>query len=181
VGHGDLGCHGNTTARTPAINRLHRESARFTRFYTAPVCAPARASFMTGRYHYRTGVVDTFLGRSMMYPDETTLPQVLSNAGYRTGVFGKWHLGDTHPFRPVDHGIDRSLVHRAGGIGQPGDFADNGYVDPELVGDGERERHEGFCTDIFTDAAIDFVADADDADAPFLCTLPRIVPTLHST
>lgn len=159
-----------TVVRTPAIDRLYGESARLTRFYTAPVCAPTRASLMTGRYHYRTGVVDTFLGRSMMYPDETTLPELLGDAGYRTGVFGKWHLGDNHPFRPVDRGIDESLVHRAGGIGQPGDFPDNGYVDPELVHNGERERYEGYCTDIFTSAAIDFVEAGGEPFYAYLAT-----------
>src|SRR5580700_4199296 len=89
-GHGDLGIHGNPKIRTPNLDKLARQSTRFTYFYVSPVCSPTRASLMTGRYNYRTGVVDTYLGRSLMHGDETTLAEVLSSAGYRTGIFGKW-------------------------------------------------------------------------------------------
>src|SRR5262245_4845122 len=94
MGYGDLGCHGNVKIRTPNLDKLHDQSIRLTRFQVSPVCSPTRASLMTGRYHLRTGVVDTYLGRSMMRPEETTLAEVLAAAGYRTGIFGKWHLGD---------------------------------------------------------------------------------------
>ena len=93
-GYGDLGVHGNPVIRTPRLDRLAHESARFESFYVSPVCSPTRASLMTGRYNYRTGVVDTYLGRSMMHADETTLAELLRAAGYRTAIFGKWHLGD---------------------------------------------------------------------------------------
>src|SRR5687768_18225278 len=76
-GYGDLSCHGNPVLKTPHIDRLAREGLRLTRFYVSPVCSPTRASLMTGRYNYRTGVVDTFLGRSMMHADEETLPEML--------------------------------------------------------------------------------------------------------
>src|SRR5262245_46823116 len=101
-GHGDLGCHGNPKIRTPHLDRLARQSTRFTHFFVCPVCSPTRSSLMTGRYNYRTGVVDTFLGRSMMHPDEATLAELLAAAGYRTGIFGKWHLGDNYPLRAMD-------------------------------------------------------------------------------
>ena len=75
----------------------------------------------TGRYNYRTGVVDTYLGRAMMHPDEVTLAEMLAAAGYRTGIFGKWHLGDNAPLRPIDQGFQQSLVLKGGGIGQASD------------------------------------------------------------
>src|SRR5437588_8253477 len=76
-GYGDLGCHGNPKVRTPNLDRFAAQSVRMEYFYVCPVCAPTRASLMTGRYNYRTGVVDTYLGRAMMYPDEVTLAEVL--------------------------------------------------------------------------------------------------------
>src|SRR6188508_1319852 len=69
-GYGDLACHGNKWVKTPNIDRLARESVEFTRFYSQPVCSPTRAGLLTGRHYYRTGVTDTYLGRSMMHNDE---------------------------------------------------------------------------------------------------------------
>ncbi len=157
-GYGDLGCHGNKYIRTPNLDRLASESTEFTRFCVSPVCAPTRASLMTGRYNYRTGVLDTYLGRAMMHPDETTLPQVLTAHGYRTGIFGKWHLGDNYPMRPIDRGFQEALVHNGGGICQPSDppWGSN-YFDPVLQQNGKPIRTTGYCTDIFTDAAIRFI------------------------
>ena len=104
-GYGDLGFHGNPKVRTPNLDRLARESTRLTSFSVSPVCSPTRASLLTGRYNYRTGVVDTYLGRSLMHPDEVTLAEMLAAAGYRTGLRGlkgtvyeggifQWHRGD---------------------------------------------------------------------------------------
>src|SRR5687767_15021237 len=93
-GWGDLGVHGNGKIRTPHLDRLAREGVRLTRFYAGPVCTPTRASAMTGRYHLRTRAIDTFQGRAIIHPDEVTLAETLAAAGYRTGIFGKWHLGD---------------------------------------------------------------------------------------
>src|SRR3982750_835148 len=120
-GYGDLACNGNPIIRTPNLDALCKQSVRLTNFYVSPVCSPTRASLLTGRYSYRTGVVDTFLGRSMMHADEVTLAEMLRWAGYRTGIFGKWHLGDNYPMRPMDHGFDEALVLKGGGIGQPSD------------------------------------------------------------
>ncbi|MFN9299519.1 MAG: sulfatase-like hydrolase/transferase, partial [Acidobacteriota bacterium] len=105
-GFGDLSLHGNKQLRTPNLDRLAGEGARFERYYSSPVCSPTRACLLTGRYNYRTGVVDTYLGRSMMRPGETTLAEMLRKAGYRTGIFGKWHLGDNYPLRSIDQGFD---------------------------------------------------------------------------
>ncbi|HPA46332.1 MAG TPA: arylsulfatase [bacterium] len=174
-GYGDLGCHGNQYIRTPNLDRLASESVEFTRFCVSPVCAPTRASLMTGRYNYRTGVLDTYLGRAMMYPDEITLPQVLATNGYRTGIFGKWHLGDNYPMRPIDRGFQEALVHNGGGICQPADppWGSN-YQDPVLQHNGKTVQTTGYCTDIFTNAAVRFIE--DNRNTPFFAYLATNAP-----
>jgi arylsulfatase A-like enzyme len=157
-GHGDLGIHGNPKIHTPHLDQLGRESVRIDRFYVMPVCAPTRACLMTGRYNYRTRVVDTYMGRAMMDPLEVTLAEMLGTAGYRTGIFGKWHLGDNYPMRPIDQGFQEALVHKGGGIGQASDPpGGTSYFDPILQHNGRAERKKGYCSDIYTDAAIEFI------------------------
>src|SRR5262245_56195495 len=75
-GYGDLGFHGNPKVRTPHLDAFARQSVRLTHFHVSPVCSPTRSSLLTGRYNYRTGVVDTFIGRSLMHPDEVTLAEM---------------------------------------------------------------------------------------------------------
>jgi arylsulfatase A-like enzyme len=173
-GYGDLGCHGNDRIRTPNLDRLARESVEFTQFHVCPVCSPTRASLMTGRYNYRTGVVDTYLGRSMMYPDEVTIAELFGAAGYHTGIFGKWHLGDNYPLRSIDQGFEESLVHKGGGIGQPSDPPGNAYFDPVLQHNGRTEKYRGYCTDIFTIAAIEFIQSS--RSRPFFVYLSTNAP-----
>jgi len=154
---GDLSCYGNPHLDTPNLDSLFADSARLSRYRSGPLCSPARASIMTGKYHYRTRVVDTYCGRSMMDPGQTTLAHLLAEQGYATGIFGKWHLGDCYPMRPQDMGFSETLWHLAGGISQPGDWPGNRYFDPVLMHNGKPERFEGYCADIFTDHAIDFI------------------------
>src|SRR5688500_11443863 len=157
-GYGDVSIHGNDKVRTPNMDRIAREGVQFTQFHVNPVCSPTRASLMTGRYYYRTGVVDTFLGRSMMHNDEVTLAEVLGKAGYRTGIFGKWHLGDNYPLRPIDQGFQEAVVIKGGGLGQPSDFPGGGsYTDPILLHNGKPERYKGYCTEIYVNEALRFI------------------------
>ena len=159
-GYGDLSLHGNPQLKTPHLDSVAKDGTELTRFYVCPVCAPTRASLMTGRYNYRTGAIDTYLGRTMMYPDEFTLAEILRNAGYRTGIFGKWHLGDDYPLRSMDQGFEESLVLRGGGLEQPGNVPHDGYFDPILQHNGEPQKCYGYCTDIFTNAALEFIEGA---------------------
>jgi arylsulfatase A-like enzyme len=156
-GYGDLGFHGNPQVKTPRLDALAGESARFRSFYVSPVCSPTRAALMTGRYAYRTGIVDTFRGRSMMHSDEVTLAEMLGAGGYRTGIFGKWHLGDNAPLRAIDQGFEEALVHRGGGIGQASDTPGSSYFNPILIHNGKEEQTRGYCSDVFADAAIRFI------------------------
>lgn len=173
-GYGDLSLHGNPHLTTPNLDRVGTESVQFSQFQVCPVCSPTRSSLMTGRYNYRTGVVDTYLGRSMMWPDEVTLAEMLKPAGYTTGIFGKWHLGDNYPLRPVDQGFDQSVVCTGGGLTQPSDPPGNLYTDPLLKVNGKWERRSGYCTDIFFNETIRFLE--RNRRNPFFVYLPTNAP-----
>jgi len=173
-GYGDLGVKGNPVIRTPHLDRFAGQSVEVESFYVCPVCAPTRAALMTGRYNYRTGVTDTWLGRAMMHADELTLAEMLGEAGYRTGIFGKWHLGDCYPMRPGDQGFEESLVHTGGGLCQPAGPPDNSYFDPSLLHNGERVKTHGYCSDVYTDAAIRFIT--RHRREPFFVYLPYNCP-----
>lgn len=174
-GHGDLGFHGNPVIKTPNLDKFAKQSVRMKNFYVSPVCAPTRASLMTGRYNYRTGVVDTFVGRAMMHTDEITIAEILRALGYRTGIFGKWHLGDCYPMRPIDQGFQEALVLKGGGIGQPSDPpGGESYFNPILQHNGKPAKKDGYVSDIITDGAIDFIT--KNKGDPFFCYLAFNAP-----
>ena len=168
-GFGDLGAIGNPVIRTPSLDAFARQSVWLKNFYVSPVCSPTRSSLLTGLYNYRTGIVDTFLGRSLMRPDVKTLPEYLVAAGYRTGLFGKWHLGDNYPLRPEDRGFQETLWCQGGGLAQPSDppqvDPQTAYFDPILKQNGKEVKTHGYGTDFFTDAALKFIA--ADRTKPF--------------
>jgi arylsulfatase A-like enzyme len=199
-GYGDLGCHGNDLISTPVMDRFARESVEFTRFYVNPVCAPTRASLMTGRYHHRTGVMGVMSGEALIAPDETTIAALFREAGYRTAIFGKWHLGDNYPRRPIDLGFEEAVVHNGGGLSQPSCppgvgyhhpehrrkynytlyepfehwISSNNYFDPVLMHNGVEEQYEGYCTDIFFGEAIRYIE--AHRQEPFFLYLPANAP-----
>jgi arylsulfatase A-like enzyme len=178
-GYGDLGVTGNPHVKTPVIDKFARQSIRFNNFYVCPVSAPTRSGLLTGRYSLRTGIRDTYNGGAMMAPEEVTIAELLKKADYKTGIFGKWHLGDNFPLRPIDQGFDESVVHLAGGMGQPGDITtyfrkDSSYFDPVLWHNGKQERYEGYCSDIFTSQAISFIE--KNNNRPFFCYLAFNAP-----
>ncbi|HLU48113.1 MAG TPA: arylsulfatase, partial [Planctomycetota bacterium] len=177
-GYGDFGATGNGAIETPHIDALARRSASMATFYVSPVCSPTRASLMTGRYNYRTRVIDTYLGRSMMAPEEVTIAEVLRDAGYATGIFGKWHLGDNYPMRPQDQGFEEALVLRGGGLAQPSEPPENErrYTDPVLFRNGERVETKGYCTDVYFDHALDFIKRGAEASRPFFAYVATNAP-----
>jgi arylsulfatase A-like enzyme len=173
-GYGDLGCHGNKVIRTPNLDRLHGESTRFTNYYSSPLCSPTRSSLMTGRYSYRTGIVDTWVGLAQMRSEEVTLGEAMRDAGYRTALFGKWHLGDHYPMRAMDQGFQQTLVFTDGSIGGIGDPAPNTYFDPVFYRNGRAEQTRGYCTDIFFSEAMRFLE--HKSNKPAFVYLPVNVP-----
>ena len=174
LAYGDLACHGNPYTRTENLDRLYQESARLTRYLSGPVCTPARAALYTGRHPYRTRAFDTYLSRSMIDPKEVTLAQLLHDAGYSTGLFGKWHLGDCFPCRPQDMGFEECLMHRGGGLCQPANLGRDSYFHPDLMHNGRLRRYDGYCTDIFFDEAIGFIE--EQRDNPFFTYIATNAP-----
>jgi arylsulfatase A-like enzyme len=180
-GYGDLACHGNPYIATPHLDRLHAESIRLTNFHVGPTCSPTRAGLLTGHYHNSTGVWHTIGGRSLLRRDERTLASYLSDAGYVTGLFGKWHLGDAYPYRPQDRGFQEVVTHGGGGVGNTPDYWGNNYTDDHYCRNGRWERFDGYCTDVWFRLALDFIA--RHRERPFFCYLatnaphaPHIVP-----
>lgn len=123
-GYPDLGCCGNPWLKTPCIDAFAGQAVRFQDFHVAPLCAPTRGALMTGLRPARNGVWATCWGRSILNPDNKILPELLLQAGYRTGMFGKWHLGDNVPNRPQDRGFESVVAHKGGGVGQTPDFGE---------------------------------------------------------
>ncbi len=175
-GFGDVGFHGNDELSTPNLDRLASESAEFTNFYVQPLCTPTRAALLTGRYPERTGAVEVNYGRSIIREEEITIAENLKAAGYRTGIFGKWHLGDNFPVRPSDKGFEECLHHTAGGVGQAGDPPGNTYFDPILRHNNVPKKYEGYCNDIFFQEAMNF-AEQNKAQ-PFFIYLATNLPHL---
>lgn len=168
LGCHDLGCWGAQDLKTPNIDALAAVGTRFTNWYSAaPVCAPARASLLTGRYPIRCGVPDN---GPVLAPSEQTIGTVLKNAGYATGLFGKWHLGNTPETVPNAHGFNRFFGFHSGCI----DFfshrfywgGNNNYHDlwrdrTEVFEDGQ------YTTEMFTREAVRFIR--DHRAQPFYC------------
>ncbi len=160
--------------RTPHLDKFHGESVRFTDFHVDPLCAPTRAALLTGRYAYRTGVTAAYAGRSILRGSESTLADFLSTHGYRTGIFGKWHLGDNWPYRPNERGFDEAVVCWSGGVNQAADWWGNDYFDDTYYRNNVPEAFQGYCTDVFFDEGVKFIE--QNADRPFFLFLPTNAP-----
>ena len=173
-GYGDLGCHGNPILKTPELDRFHDQSIRFTDYHVSPLCTPTRGALLTGRDPGRNGAYRTSAGRSILHTDERTLGNLFADAGYATGMFGKWHLGDNAPHRPQDYGFQDVVWFRCGGIGQVSDYWGNDYFDDTYERNGKLEKFEGYCTDVWFREATRFVE--ENRDKPFFLYLPLNAP-----
>lgn len=166
-GYWDTEIAGNPDIETPTIKRLASQGVTFTRFYANMVCAPTRAGLMTGRHYLRTGLYNTRFGGDTLGQSEMTIAQVLQKAGYKTGLFGKWHLGRYAQYQPHRRGFDHFFGHYHGHIER--------YTNPDqVVVNGEPVETRGYVTDLFTDAAIDFIQ--RNQEQPFFCYLAFNAP-----
>ncbi|MFB6295301.1 MAG: sulfatase, partial [Halobacteriales archaeon] len=180
----DLGCYG-AEYETPNVDALADTGVRCTDWHGgAPVCSPSRASLLTGRYPANAGVRDNVgpdLDMSGLPADQPTLPSVLHDAGYRTGAFGKWHLGGATDTRPGAHGFEEFFGHVAGCV----DYYSHVFYYPMAfdagdpvhdLWDGEEEVwHNGeYLTELITDRATEFVE--NNADEQFFAYVPYNAP-----
>ena len=175
-GYGDLSFTGNPVIRTPHLDRLAGESVWLRDYHVAPSCSPTRSSLLTGRWTNRTGVWHTFFARAMMYEDEVTIADHLRSAGYATGMFGKWHLGDHFPYRPQDRGFDEVYCLRGGAIGVTADYWNNDCFDDRYLHNGEVVQASGYCTDVFFAEAERFVREQVREKQPFFAYISTNAP-----
>ncbi len=173
-GYGDLASHGNPWIKTPNMDDLWDESVRLTDYHVSPTCAPTRAALMTGRYNNRTGVWHTVTGRTLLRETDATMAQVFKDNGYSTAMFGKWHLGDNYPRRPMDVGFQKAVYHGGGAIGNTNDYWDNDYFDDHYYVNGEQMKFEGYCTDVWFREAQSFID--ENKDEPFFCYIATNAP-----
>lgn len=173
MGYGDLSCHGSPFVETPHLDQLHDSSVRLTNFHVAPMCSPTRGQLLTGLDAMRNGSTIVASSRMMVRTDAPMLPAHLAAAGYATGIFGKWHLGENYPHRPEDRGFHHTLWFPLQEIGSFSDYWCNDYFDPVLrLSRSQTKKFSGYCTDIFFDEAIRWMRQQKEAEKPFFCYLP---------
>ncbi|MCF8226402.1 MAG: arylsulfatase [Bacteroidales bacterium] len=165
-GYGDFGFTKNPYVSTPNLDQLKKESVYFDRFYVSPVCAPTRASLLTGRYHLRTGTTWVTHGKEIMRSEEKTIAESLGEHGYVTGCFGKWHNGEHYPHNPIGQGFDTFFGFCAGHW--------NNYFDTHLEYNGKEVKTTGYITDVLTDSALNFIE--RHRNGPFFCYIPYNAP-----
>lgn len=165
-GWGDIASHGNPDISTPVLDELAASGARFDRFFVSPVCAPTRASLLTGRDHLRTGTQWVTYGLENMNAEEITFGEVFKQAGYETGLFGKWHNGSHYPMDPNGQGFDTFFGFKQGHW--------NNYFDTKLEYNGVPVQTKGFITDVLTDSTLAFID--KNKNVPFLAYIPYNAP-----
>ena len=175
-GYPELSAHGNPVLRTPYLDQFHSQSVRLIDYHTSPMCTPTRGSLMTGLDPARHGAINVSSGRTLLRANLPTMADILAANGYRTGIFGKWHLGDNFPFRPEDRGFDETLWFPSSHVNSVPDFWNNDYFDDTYIRNSKRERLRGYCTDLFFREAMAWMKRNVDAKQPFFTYLPTNAP-----
>ncbi|NND98929.1 MAG: arylsulfatase [Pirellulaceae bacterium] len=185
-GMGDLSCMGNELLRTPNLDRFYSLSTRFTDFHVSPTCAPTRSAIFSGRHEFRNGVTHTIKERERMALSTTTFADLLHKAGYETGIFGKWHLGDEDEYQPYNRGFSEVFIHGAGGIGQafqgscadfpPNRVKDTRYFDNVILHNDTIVQTKGFCTDVFFQAALGWIEQKQMQNTPYFAYITTNAP-----
>lgn len=175
-GYPELSVHGNPVLQTPHLDRLHGESLRLIDYHVAPMCTPTRGQLLTGIDAARNGAVNVSSGRALLRPEIPTMANYFGDAGYATGMFGKWHLGANYPYRPHDRGFQESVWYPSSSIPSVPAYWGNDYFDDVYMKNGKREQFKGYCTDVFFREARTFIKNAAKSRKPFLCYLATNTP-----
>jgi arylsulfatase A-like enzyme len=174
-GYGDLSCHGNPVLRTPNMDKVHDQSVRFGDFHAAPMCTPCRGQLMSGVDALHNRATSVSAGRTLLRRDLPTMADVFSAGGYATGLFGKWHLGDYYPYRPMDRGFQEAKYFKSFGMSSAAEW-DNDYFDSRYLDNGVRKRFEGYCTDFWFGEAMKWMREQQRQRHPFFVYLPTNTP-----
>ena len=175
-GYPELSVHGNPVLQTPHLDSLYDESLRLTDYHVAPMCTPTRGQLLTGIDAARNGAANVSSGRALLRPEIPTMANYFGDAGYTTGVFGKWHLGANYPFRPQDRGFEESVWYPSSSIPSVPAYWGNDYFDDVYIHNGKEQRYTGYCTDVFFTEAKAFMKRSSKAKKPFLCYLATNTP-----
>lgn len=170
-GYGDFSCHGNPILQTPALDRLHDQSIRLSNFHVAPLSTPTRGQLMTGQDAMHNKASTVLSGCCMMKRDIVTMPEIFAKNGYNTGIFGKWHLGDNFPDRPMDRGFQKCIWFKGWGLLSEVEF-DNDYYKTRYIDSLETKQSDEYCTDLWFDKAMEWMDAVKDSGKPFFTYLP---------
>ena len=175
-GYGDFSCHGNPVLKTPNMDRLHDEAVRLTDFHVAPMCTPTRGQLLTGLDALHNAASSVAAGRSMIRPGIPTMAELFAGAGYRTAMFGKWHLGDSAPNLPHKRGFEEAVYLLGWGITSMADLWCNDLFDGRFHHNGELKEYPGYCTDVWFEQGMRWVRERAEAEDPFFLYLPMNAP-----
>ncbi len=174
-GYGDFSCHGNPILKTPALDKLHDEGIRFDNFHVSPLCTPTRGQLMTGLDAMHNGAATVLTGRNLLRRDIITMPEVFSKNGYATGMFGKWHLGDNYPDRPMDRGFQKCIWHKGWGLLSEIEF-DNDYYETRYLDSLETKQSGEYCTNLWFNKAMEWMDEMAAKKQPFFTYLALNAP-----
>src|SRR5688572_699390 len=175
-GYGDLSAHGNPVLRTPHLDQLAAQSIRLTDFHVAPMCTPTRGQLMSGRDALANGAMNVASGRAILRKTIPTMANFFAGGGYRTGLFGKWHLGDNYPYRAQDRGFHETLTFPASHLSSAPDYWNNDYFDDFYLYNGELRQYPGYCTDVFFDEAMQWIKERGASGEPFFAYIAPNAP-----
>ncbi|WP_460684357.1 arylsulfatase [Niabella aquatica] len=174
-GYGDFSCNGNPVLQTPALDQLAGEGLRFTDFHVSPYCTPTRGQLLSGMDALHNKAATVGAGRNTMRHDLVTMPEIFRQNGYRTGIFGKWHLGDNYPDRPMDRGFEKAVWIRGWGLLSESEY-DNDYYRTRYMDGNQTIQSEKYCTDLWFDEAMKWMGEMSDQHKPFFAYIPTNAP-----